>query len=741
MPSRWENFSPFIPALRADGLEGQTHTTAFHYLTLEKSVVCRCNDMRHSGCRKVQNDDIQTWSECFFHYNPEEITCNREQWRAYSHGPPQNPQAADRKYSEGVPDADELFDLASAKFRSAYASGLSSYHALDVTKTYMFELTGWIMTSRAERMLLSLLPTDSQARKAHEDDENTVVDFNMQEEFLYSLERRRSVPTSCRTNPSLRSQPGAPPGILKNLSNSATPRSAPVSGQRNGGFPTPTQSHPKSPSPQHDQGVSSRSGDDDATTACLLLVLNIVPHADPQLILSLIDETVLCQRGILRYSDDIINRLLDTPTQSHPTSPSPQHDQGLSSINGDEEATTACLRLVLKVVPHAAPELILSLIDKVTLRQKGVQRYSRDIINKVLEPNWEDGAGSCSRNTHCDTEMVVEAQQLAQPSGSGSIDDLMQRAALEELTSPYQDPWREVPIGEVPVEPAGEVLGTFEEDTVPGHCELPTQQPPYAIPAELPATAPTTNGRLQDFPGQPSPNVPPFNWQNPYGSSQLQPHRAATSPSVRRFSRATMQSHVPHDAVVSASFSGSRPDFQSDFVEQNAMGLDPSNYAQHEQLPTRKGKYPPAPYVSSASPSPPPQNRVRVTDTHSENWIPAHREHEVRPAQDARTGSWPSGRSPGYGVQRDAKVSPPPRRRDIATRQYDTSGYQRRRHRSSPVISEGMYRNVDPDEISRDQANRADGGVGSQGRRVHFLERSSQDEWDDDVRLGRVRDV
>lgn len=642
MPSRWENLSPFIPALRANGLEGKTYTTGFHYLTLDKSIVCRCNNMRHSDCRKLQDDDIRTWSECFFRYNPEEITCNREQWWAYSHGPPQNLQAADRKYSEGVPDTNELFDLASAKFRSAYASGLSSYHALDVTKTYMFELTGWIMTSRTERMLLSLLPTNSQARTVHEDDEDAVVGFNMQEEVLYSLERRHSVPTSSRTNPRLRSKPGAPPSTLRNPSNSATPRSAPVSGQRNGGFHTPTQSHPKSPSPQH--------------------------------------------------------------------------DRGLSSSKGDEEATTACLRLVLDVVPHAAHELILSLIDKVKLRQKGVQRYSRDIINNLLEPNWEDGARSCSRNTYCDTEMAVEVQQLAQPSGSGSIDDITQRAALEELTSPYQDPWREVPI-----EPAGEVPGAFQEDTIPGRCELPTRQPPYAIPAELPATAPTTNGRVQDSPGQLSPNVPPFNWQNPYGSSQLQPHRAATSPSVRRFSGATMQSHVPHDAFVSASFSGSRPDFQSDFLEQNAMGLDPFNYAQHEQLPTRKGKYPPAPYVSSASPSPPPQNRVRVTDTHNDNWIPAHREHQVRPVQDDRTGSWPSGRSPGYGVQRDANVSPPPRGRDIATRQYDTSDSRRRRRPSSPVIREGMYRSVDPGEISRNQANRADGGVGSQGRRVHFL--------------------
>ena len=616
--------------------------------------------MRHSDCRKVQDDDIRTWSESFFHYNPEEITCNREQWRAYSHGPPQNLQAADRKYSEGVSDADELFGLASTKIRSAYAGGLSSYHALDVTKTYMFEVTGWVMTSIAERMLLSLLPTNLQAGTAHEEDEDAVVGLNMQEEVLYSRKSRRSVSTSSRTNPRPRSKPGAPPGILKNPSNGAIPRPAPVSGQRSGGFPTPTQSHPKSPSPQH--------------------------------------------------------------------------DQGLSSSKDDEEATTACLRLVLKVVPRAAPELILSLIDKVTLRQKGVQRYSRDIVNNLLEPNWKDSAIPCSRNTHCDTEMAVEAQQLAKPSRSGSNDGLTQRAALEELTSPYQDPWREVPI-----EPTGEVTGAFQEDPVPGRCELPTRQPPYAIPAELPVTAPTTKGRLQEFPGQTSPNVPPFNWQNPYGSPQLQLHRAATSPSVRRFSGATMQSHVPHDAVVSASFSGSRPDFQSDFLEQNAMGLDPFNYAQHEQLPTRKGKYPPAPYVSSASPSPPPQNRVRVTDTHNDNWIPAHREHQVRPVQDDRTGSWPSGRSPGYGVQRDAKVSPPPRRRDIATRQYDTSDSQRRRHPSSPVIREGMYRNVDPGEISRDQANRADEGVGSQGRRVHFLKRSSQDEWD--VRSGRVRDV
>jgi hypothetical protein len=643
MPSRWDNLAPFIPALRANDLKGRTSTTRLHYLTPDKSTVCRCDNMRHSDYRKVQNDDIKTWSECFFHYHPEEITCDREQWRTYSHGPPQNPQAADRKYAEGVPDADELFDMASAKFRSAYARGLSSYDALDVTKTYMFKLTGRGLTSLTERRLLSLLPTNLQARTAHAEDKDAVVGLNMQEETLYTSQRRRSVPNSSRTNPRLRSETGAPPVILQDPSNnSATPR------------PATTQSHPKpSSSSQRDRGVPSRN------------------------------------------------------TQSHPKFPSPQHDQGVSSSKDDEDATTACLRLVLDVVPHVAPRLILSLIDEATLCQKGVQRYSRDIINRLLDPNWEAGVIPCFQNTHRDTEMAVEAQQLAQPSRSGSVDGLTQRAALEELTSPYQDPWREVPF-----EPAGEVPRPSQEDTVPGRRELATQQPRNAIPAELPATAPTTNGRLQDFPGQPSPNVPPFNWQhNPYGNP------------------------------VSASFYGSRPDFQSDFLEQNAMGLDPFNYSQHEQLLTRKVKYPPAPYVSSASPSPPPQNSMRVTSGNNASLMSPHREHQVRHVQDDRTGALPSGRSPNYAFQRDANVSPPPRRRDIATRQYETSEYQRRRHPSSPIIREGMYRNVDPDEISRDQATRADGGVGSQGRRVHFLERSSQDEWNEDMRSGRVRDV
>jgi hypothetical protein len=672
MPSRWDSLAPFIPALRANDLEGQTYTTGFHYLPLDKSIVCRCNKVRHSGCGKVQNDDIQTWSERFFHYHPKEMTCNREQWRAYSHGPPQNLQAADRKYLEGVPDTDELFHMASAKFRSAYARGLSSHDALDVTKTYMFKLTGRMMTSLMERMLLSPLPTELQARTAHEEDEDAVFGLNMQGEALCSPQRRRSIPTSPRANPRLRSETGAPPVILQNPSNSATPR------------PAPTQSHPKpSSSSQHDRGVPSRN------------------------------------------------------TQSHPEFPSPQHDQGVSSSKDDEDATTACLRLALNAVPHAAPQLILSLIDEATLCQKGVQRHSRDIINRLLYPNWEASVTPCFHNTHRDTEMAVEAQQLAQTSRSGSFDGLTQRVALEELTSPHQDPWREVPI-----EPAVEVPGPSQEDTVPERCKLSTQQPPNAIPAELPATAPTTNGRLQDFPGLPSPNVPPFNWRhNPYGNPQLQPHRAATKPSVVRSSEATMQSHVPHDAVVSTSFSGSRPDFQSDFLEQNGMGLDPFNYAQHEQLPTRKAKYPPAPYVSSASPSPPPQNSIHVTSRNDASLMSPHREHQVRHVQDDRTGALPSGRSSKYAFQRDANVSPPPRRRDIATRQYETSDYQRRRHPSSPIIREGMHCNVDSDEIFLDQANRAVGGGSSQGNRFHFFGQGSQDEWNDDSRLGRTRDV
>ena len=64
-----------------------------------------------------------------------------------------------------------------------------------------------------------------------------------------------------------------------------------------------------------------------------------------------------------------------------------------------------------------------------------------------------------------------------------------------------------------------------------------------------------------------------------------------------------------------------------------------------------------------------------------------------------------------------------------------------RRRPAGPVDVEGMYGYVDPNETSRHQANCTNGGVGSQGKRVRFIEQSSQDEWDDDGRSGRVRDV
>ena len=713
-------------------MEGQMYRPGLHYLTPDKTIVCRCKDMRHSGCKKVKNDEIITWSDWFYHYHPEEITCDREQWRTYSNGPPQNLQVAGRRVLEGVPDANELFDMALAKLQSAYTGGFSPYDALDVTKTYILNVTGMRMTPHLERMLLSMLRTDLQARPVHDGG------LDMQREALDSRRRRSSVPNSSRTNPRLRSETGVPPVILRNPSNITTPQSASVSGPRSGYVPTPTQSRPKSSSSQHEQGVSSRNDDKDATTACLQLVLDAVPHAAPELILSLIDETTLCQKGAQRCSGDIINHLLDTNWEAAARSCSHNTHCG----NDDKDATTACLQLVLNAVPHVAPRLVLSLIDEATLCQKGAQRCSGDIINHLLDTNWEAAARSCSHNTHCETEMAVEAQQLAQPSRMGSIDGLTQRVALEELTSPYQNPWAETPI-----ESAGDVLGPSQEDTVvPGRYELPEQQSSPAIPSELPATAPTTNGRLQTFPGPPSPNAPPFNWQNPYGSPRLQPHGAAINPSVARSSRATMQPNVPHDAVVSASFSGSRPDFQSEFLEQNAMGLGPVNHARHEQLQTRKAKYPPAPYVSSPSPSPPPQNRLRITDVHNANSSPPHREHRVRHVQEDRVRASPSGRPLGHVVQRDANVSSPPRRPNIALQQYErpiesTSEYQMRRRPSGPVDVEGMYGYVDPNETSRHQANCTNGGVGSQGKRVRFIEQSSQDEWDDDGRSGRVRDV
>jgi hypothetical protein len=58
------------------------HVGSFHYLTRDKTIVCRCNRSSHLNCRQVHNAEVEKLCYEFFLKQPTETTCSRGQWRA-----------------------------------------------------------------------------------------------------------------------------------------------------------------------------------------------------------------------------------------------------------------------------------------------------------------------------------------------------------------------------------------------------------------------------------------------------------------------------------------------------------------------------------------------------------------------------------------------------------------------------------------------------------------------------------
>ena len=447
MPSRWENFAPFIPSLRNNsGLCRAPQD--LHYLDGNKDAVCRCNSSRHYGRRRIRNPDIVARSVAFFRSNSNRTFCRREQWLAQSGlSALQHPWGVNGSI-RGSPwyayTHQQLLDMALAMFHEAYARGVSSLDALDEAEHFMSSHTGELISSTDEQFLLHSLPAFLfDATTAPDEDTDTFDGFSRVWDDLPSFGERRLRPFSSppQSNPvppssGERSRSGRasrsqeyPREASARSSTICQPywptraateqRSTPAAGR--GHAPDDLQR-----TQLHDQRWNaSTSGSNDRVTDHTPATGQSGAPGDLQRAqlhdqrwntgISGLDNTATDDTSANVPVSHQESRLpLDRPASDHrtqqnqatrsasgssnsqgPTSQSgsvhlpsvspPLRQNYVAQDNEIDEVKSTCLQLVLDVIPDVATGYVLALINETTTIRTSIRSHSGNVINRLLK--------------------------------------------------------------------------------------------------------------------------------------------------------------------------------------------------------------------------------------------------------------------------------------------------------------------------------------------------------------------
>lgn len=610
-----------------------------HYLDKHKSVVCRCNETQHRGYKQVRNAEIKAWSASFFRLNRDEFTCTRQQWRAHSGTPTTHPTwetgGETRHTFRNSYSFHQAFDVAIAHFHEACATGISPNEALFETNDYIVQLVGYSLNSNAREKLLRSISRSGAARspgaagfsEGIEDGtitERSLSSFDCQlppayHSYLESDLIGSTTDAEHRTN--------RPSNLRRHTYRGAACDMGRVRHGRQ--FSTANISRARRDSGPAQSGHQHRSGSDRRSHSVAHVRQNDLQRAQ------------LHDQGWHPSAKNYATHRHDPewpPERAHDrlTNTTSRH------IVGSDDDTSACLQLVLNIIPNASIELVVAMIQSTALHMNTIQARSEYIINELLEADWTmNGSNKAS----------IDVKQTRRK-------DLAQHFALQELISPFQDPWRDSDI-------------EFTSN------ESPTFRPPrrryYTALSDAQETISTDNSFLRhaydqvsaDETSSPSEDDPKASLSHTLFRLRLWAGDEATS--------STSPAHSASPAYPTRTPStmiGSYPESDSGSSAQKQVDLKRGSCTQHRpqemRVQSSAGPHNPLqPYVTSASPS-------------------------LSPSWNTPRGDLPHFTSP---------------RRDFGVRtrspSQSASEQPSRRRRHNPVDIEGLYNYVDPTDVRR----------------------------------------
>ncbi|KAF2997630.1 Serine/arginine repetitive matrix protein 1 [Curvularia kusanoi] len=468
-------------------------------------------------------------------------------------------------------------------------------------------------------------------------------------------------------------------GSSPNPVNCPASRPTPASQSGTNGLSGASQAVPNIPASRPSQGVPPVDGEEDAVSACLLRVLEVLPDVPPETITAMMDDATLCRKGVKSYSEEIINQLVEL--RSDLTVGSTPH-----SNFGNLGRSTGTQRVPIVDWEMPPPPYQDQWREGYTGPGNHIPGPSQQ--RPPLQVQWRGGNPGNQIPGPTQQRPPFQGQWPGGPAGPGfHIPGPLQQQP------PYQDQW----LGG-PTRSQNPIPGSFQQ--YPPHQDqwrgLPTtgiynpspvQQgpfPPYELSgessgrAEYPVASTPPNNGPQNLPRSSPPTQPVRPWHNPYADP---PYLA---------SGMVPRPRPPHEAMASANFSGARPDFLSEVLERGLVTAGPPDYVQRGYSPVRQhtpsppartqSPYTPDAYVSSPNPFPPPQNGRRVSFGDSPNAAFGSRNPYAGHEQYGRSGRSEDQPS-SYVVQRDDDTHRPIRRRN------DGPFYDERRTAFAPELS------------------------------------------------------